>query len=57
MINYEKFNTTENHSFNLYNAVKWCRDNECDGFILKKYRITSNGNTVFFLHSTSIGEF
>ena len=44
MINYEKFNTTENHSFNLYNAVKWCRDNECDGIVFNKGRYDFTGD-------------
>lgn len=36
MINYNEFNTTDNHSFNLYNAIKYCRENNEDGIVFEK---------------------
>ncbi len=36
MINYNEFNTTDNHSFNLYNAIKYCKENNEDGIVFDK---------------------
>lgn len=36
MINYSVFNTTENHSFNLHNAIKYCMEHREDGIVFDK---------------------
>ena len=36
MINYSKFSNTENHAFNLYNAIKYCKDNNENGIVFDK---------------------
>lgn len=36
MINYSVFNTTNNHTFNLYNAIKHCSEQGEDGIIFDK---------------------
>ena len=38
MINYSFFNTTDDHSYNLYNAIKYCRDNGVDCLVFDKGR-------------------
>ena len=36
MINYKIFNTTKKHSFNLYNAIKYCKEHNEDGITFDK---------------------
>lgn len=36
MIRYELFNTTENHAFNLYNAIKYCKEQGKNGIVFDK---------------------
>ena len=33
MIHYNRFNTTDDHAYNLFNAINYCRDNGEDGII------------------------
>ena len=33
MINYSKFNTTNDHSFNMFNAINYCRENGENGIV------------------------
>ena len=36
MINYSMFNTTENHSYNLHNVIKYCMEHREDGIVFDK---------------------
>ncbi len=36
MVNYSRFNTTDDHSFNLYNALMYCKKNKSKGLIFDK---------------------
>ncbi len=38
MVNYNKFNTTDDHSYNLYNAIKYCREHNEDTLVFDKGR-------------------
>ena len=35
MVNYSLFNKTEDHSFNLFNAIRYCRENGEDGILFE----------------------
>ena len=38
MVNYNDFRITDDHSFNLYNAIEYCRQNGEDGIVFEKGR-------------------
>ena len=38
MVNYSKFNVTDDHSYNVYNAINYCKKYGEDGIVFDKGR-------------------